>query len=462
MAEPEESGGRKLNAFDATMLVMGGIIGVGIFFAPRGVAQHVPDGTVFLGMWLAGGLIAMCGAFTFAEWASSMPKAGGWFVFLREALSPFVAFVFAWVILGVVSTGAIAVIASFGAQNIGVFTSWIGPPDSLSHHVLAAAIILVLTAVTLCGVKVGATVQNVCMITKLIALVALVAGGVAFLLGGGVPGEFPAADRSKSLVSGVPAAALSVFFAYGGWQHICYIAPQVRDPARVLPRAIVIGVLGVAAVYLAANFAYLQVLGIDGIVASENVGAALARDSLGARFEKAVSAAMGVSALGVCAVNVIVTPGIYVAMARDGLFFRSFGRLSARTQAPVLALALQCVLSLGYLLWSFVGTRMGPAEPGEFRMTVSLLTDSVVFAEWIFHGCVAYGLLHIRRTRPDLPRPFRMPLWPIPALVYLVVAILIVWGNLRTWSNQTLVGLVVVSLGAAIYLPWRRLFKPGE
>ena len=447
------AGRRKLSLADATLLVMGGIVGVGIFFTPRDVAALVPVPWLFLTMWILGAGIALCGAATFAELGGTFPRSGGWFEFLREIYGPFVAFLFAWMILGVVSTGAIAVIASFGAGTlVGLLPGLAGP---WSEPALGAAIILVLTGITLGGIKLGATFQNLCMLTKLVAIAALVVAGLVFF-SPGVPAAEPPPPVAvpESLWAGAIAATLPVLFSFGGWQQVCYVAGEVEEPSRNVPRAILLGVVGVAVTYLLVNAAYLRVLGTDGLAADPGFAAEVARLSLGERGERALRAAMAVSAIGVCAVNIIVTPGIYVGMARSGLFFKSFGRLHARTGAPVLALCTQAALALAYLGWSHAGSE---------TMDTDTLTGSVVFAEWIFHGLVALGLMLLRARRPELPRPYRSLAYPLAPALYLVTATLVVFGNL--WASpfaRTGIGLGVLLAGALVYRPWRAYLGARE
>jgi APA family basic amino acid/polyamine antiporter len=216
----------------------------------------------------------------------------------------------------------------------------------------------------------------------------------------------------------------------------------VRDAQRTLPRAIVVGVLGVVVLYLALNASYLRVLGIGGIAADSQFASIMARRTMGSTGGEILQAAMGVSALGVCVVTILATPWLYVAMAREGLFFASVGRLHPRTGAPVNALALQMVVALAYWFW-------GRAE---------VLVDSVVFVEWIFHALVAIALLRLRATRPDLPRPFRSPLYPLAPIGYLLIAIAVVAGNLiQANVRAVVIGLSVLVIGAIIYKPWRAL-----
>jgi len=443
--------GRKLSALDATLLVMGGIVGVGIFFTPRIVAQSAFEPWAFLAVWVFGGAIAMCAAFTFAELGGSFPQTGGWFVYLREAFGPFPAFLFGWIVLLVVSTGATAAMTTFCADMLHVVAPGVvGPEGAASHRLAAGAIVLVVTGVVLCGIKRAALVQNACMVVKLLALAALIVVGLVLADTAGAAGPVAAApapsvsadSMDRSIVAGMIAALLPVFFSYGGWQMVGYVAPEVVDPPRTIPRAIVVGVLGVLAVYLLANVAFLSVLGIEGIAGDAGFAARLAREALGVPGERILSLAMAISALGVCAVTIIATPWLYVAMAREGLFFRRFGALHPTTGVPALALVTQAAITVVYLA----------AGSQDF------FVKSVVFVEWIFHGLVAAGLILLRRRRPELPRPYASPLFPLGPAVYVVAAALVVGGTL--WLEEPrvkLLGLVIVGSGALVYRPWRRL-----
>lgn len=445
LADATHPPGKKLNLFDATMLVMGGIIGVGIFFNPRAIAELVPEPTAFLGLWVIGGLIAMLGALTFAELGSTYPSAGGWYVFLREAFGPFPAFLFGSVVLAVVSTGATAVMLSICTANLHGIVPGIGAPGSTSATVAGALILVAITALTMMGAKVGARLQNACMIVKLAAIGALIVGAWFVFTPHGAPPDPAIALGRGGIAGGMIQAALPVFFAFGGWQMVCYIAPQVREPQKNVPRAILLGVAGVVVVYVAINAAYLHVLGIGGIAGNREFASQMARETLGATGGEILRAAIGVSALGVCAVTVIATPWLFVAMSREGLFFKRFGELHPRTGAPVNALFAQMLLALGYWLW-------GQAE---------VLVDSVVFVEWIFHALVAIALLRLRATQPDLPRPFRTPFYPAVPVLYLLVAIAIVFGTLfqafHTNGRAIVIGLSVIAVAAIVYGPWKRL-----
>ncbi len=423
---------------------MGGVIGVGIFFTPHNVALLVPAPAPYFAAWALGGLIAVAGALTFAELAATFPLAGGWYVFLREAFGRLPAFLFAWIVLLVVSTGAAAVIADICATQIGRLAWPDGDAPAGAHGALGAGLIVVITAIALTGAKSGARLQNACMLLKLGALLAF--AGAAFLLFE-PPAAAPPSEPRAWTGGNFVRAILPVLFSYGGWQLVTYLAPAVRDPQRTLPRAILSGMLGVVVVYLLANAAFVRVAGLDGVAADKGFAADVARTSLGEVGGALLIAAMAVSSLGVCTAILMSSPWVYVAMARDGLFFRSIGALSPRTGAPVNALLLQGAVALGYFAWGQAGT----------------MTDAVVFAEWIFHAQCGLALLLLRRRRPELPRPFRSPLYPLfPALYALLatgVVVSVIAGAVQHEAERekALIGLGVLAAGGVAYAGWRRV-----
>lgn len=429
--------GKRLGTLDATLLVMGGILGVGIFFTPSQVAERAHEPWAFLTIWLVGGGFALAAALTFAEWGASFPKAGGWYVFLRESFGGLAAFLFAWIVLFVVSTGAIASVASFAAMAIDQAL----PEVDLEARRpwIAGGMIVAVTAVCVAGARAGANLQNAIMAAKLAAIATLLVAGVALAspMEAYVPAE-PVEPRG-SLAWGMARALLPVFFAYGGWQMVCYVAPLVRDPERTLPRAIVGGVVGVIAVYLALAWSYERVLGLERLAADQGFATTLGLHVFGPRGGAALSAGLAVSALGWLVVTIFGSPWLYVAMSREGLFPRSFGALSARG-APTLGLCCQLVLALVYLSFS-----------------LDFLVDAVVTAEWVFHGLVAWGLLRFRRRNPDAPRPFTSPLYPLAPLCYLVAAVVTLVAQFTTGEVERLVPLLaVLVVGTVAHAVWRR------
>ena len=427
---------RELGPFDATMYVMGGIIGVGLFYNPAAIAERVPHAGWYLALWALGGLIALAGAFTAAELGGSLPRSGGFYVFLHEAWGPFVAFLFAFVVLGVVTPGACAVVARVCVDNVSALFPALAPFEVA----IGAALLGGVAAVAMLGTKLSALLSNLAMVTKLLAIAALVVGALVFASpADAAPVALP---RGEIRASALAAALLPVFFACGGWQQVCYLAGEVRDPERTVPRAIALGVVGCVAVYLLANWAFLHVLGVDGLAGNPGFAREVAERALGASGGKLLTAAMAVSAFGITVVLIVTTPWMFVAMARERLFFHRFGVVSERTGAPVAALA---ALGAVCLFWWFQGS-------------AGRLVDAAVFAEWIFHGLVALGLLKLRRLRADLPRPFTSPLYPLAPLVYLAIAVVVVVMNTpRGLDHATFPSAVVLAIGAAVYLPWRRL-----
>lgn len=430
-------GPRPLSTLDATFLVMGGIIGVGIFYKPGEVARLLPEAAPYFTAWGIGALAAVAGAMTFAELAALLPREGGWFEYLREGVGRLPAFLFAWIVLLVISTGASAGVAEFCAFQVSRVLGWEASPSGL--RTLAAAIVLGVTGMGCLGLKAGAVLQNACMAAKLLAIAVFVVTGLA-LVAPAAPA--PAPTGAPSVPVGLIRATLPVLFTFGGWQLVTYIAPSVKDPVRTLPRAILGGVAGVAAVYGLLNLAYVRVLGLPALATETDVASALALATLGPSGARFLSAAMAISALGFLVATLISTPGIYVAMARQGLFFESAGRVHARTGAPVRALLVQAAVCCAYLTWtSDVKGQLG---------------DSVVFAEWIFHGLCALALLRLAPAAPG--RPFRSPLFPLFPVLYALIASGVVVGNLTSSDpSVTSLGVGVLALGAVAYGAWMGL-----
>ena len=325
-----------------------------------------------------------------------------------------------------------------------------GEPQGF-HTAAGVLVIVSLTGVCLAGLRMGKLLQNAVMLLKLSAIAVFIVAGL-ILFSPSEAQELVVQPTSDAPIPwrNLPQAMLSVLFACGGWQLITYIAPNVDRPQRTLPLAILAGVTGVVVVYLLMNLSFLRVLGIEGLASSDDFASEVGRRSLGELGESFLLAFMGLSSLGVCAAIVMATPGLYVAMAHEGLFFRRFGELNARTGAPVAALLCQGAILLTYFL---LGT-----EAALGRKAVGDLTGAVVFAEWIFHALVGLALLRLRRVRPELPRPFKSWGYPLLPATYTLLASLTVAGSIAMApARMTLLGLGVLGLGMIVYGPWRRL-----
>ncbi len=355
---------RALGPFDATMVVVGGIIGSGIFINPSIVAQRLSSAALVLAAWVVGGAIALAGAFAFAELGALFPKAGGEYVYLREAYHPAVAFLFGWASLLMIQGGGLAAVAiafsQYTLRFAGGNTARAGP--------LAVAAIALVAAVNYVGVKPGSRLLNVLVVAKIAALAALIGGGL-FLAHRPAEESLPVSSVSGgSSLLAFGAALIPILFTYGGWQSANIIAEEMREPRRTLPLALVAGTAIVILVYLLANIVYLAALTRQGLAATTTPAADAVRRIFGPGADKMVSAAITISAFGFLDLTLLAQTRIYYAMGADRLFFEGLGRLHPRFQTPSLAIVLQAA-------WGMVLVLTG---------TYADLVDSVVFGDWIF------------------------------------------------------------------------------
>ncbi|HEY0970042.1 MAG TPA: amino acid permease [Gemmatimonadales bacterium] len=429
---------RRIGLFSGTMLVVGGIIGSGIFLNPAIVAQRVGTAGLTMAVWALGALVAILGAFIFAELGARSPAAGGGYVYLRDAFGPLPAFLYGWALLVAIASGAIAAVAvtfaSYTAPLLGL-----GPG---AHAPLAVGAVAILSLVNAVGVRPGAVTQNAFTILKLAAIAALVAGGLVVAGAGSAAAASvtSAPARTSPVAIAVGTALVPVLFSYGGWQQTNFVAEEMVDPERTLPRALVIGVLIVAAVYLAVNFTYLHALGVGGLAASS----APAADAMGAAFGPAgrtlIAAGIGISTFGFLNLVILVTPRVYQAMARDGLFFRRLARLHPRTRTPVAAIAIQGA-------WAVVLVLSG---------SYGQLLDYVTFADWIFFGITAAALLAYRRRDPaGSGTRFRAPLYPWSVILFVLASAYVVAGAIVSNPWNALRGSALLAAGIPAFLYWR-------
>jgi basic amino acid/polyamine antiporter, APA family len=425
------------------MMVVGGIIGSGIFLNPALVAERVHTEKLTLLVWIFGGAIALIGALVFAELGARRPVAGGGYVYLRDAYGKLPAFLYAWTLLLVIATGAIAAVAVTFAGYTATLMGY-GPAARLP---LAVGAILTLSAVNYVGVRPGAITQNIFTILKLTALAILIATGLAFVPGPG-PGITPPAGPNQLLLA-LGAALVPVLFAFGGWQQTNFVAEELIDAERNLPRALVAGVIIVVAVYLLANVAYLRTLGVSGLARSSAPAADAVSALLGSRGRSIIAAGIAVSTFGFLNLVILVSPRVYQAMARDGLFFPSLARLHPRYRTPAAAIVFQAV-------WAIVLTTTG--RYGD-------LLDYVVFGDWIFFAAVA-STVFVFRARERAGREssslrFRMPGFPVLPLAFILAAMYVVLGSVASNPANALKGTVLMLLGVPVFLYWQRREKPG-
>lgn len=433
---------RKLGPLDATMIVVSGIIGSGIFINPYVVAQKVETPFLILGVWIAGGVIALCGAFVFAELGTVLPRAGGQYAFFREAFHPLVGFLHGWALLLIIQSGATAAVAVACGQYIARLAGL--PPEMATR--IAIAILVALVVFHSCGIKPGAVLINVITIGKTLAIAVLVVGAFTLADRSGVSlGPLvPPRLHGLGLVSAFFAGLVPAMFAYGGWQNANFVVEEMRDPERNLPRAILFGVAIVITVYVAANVAYVHVLSAPVLAATPTPAAALATEVIGARGADVLSVLVIVSTFGFLNLALMTAPRVYYAMARDGLFFAAVARVSPRTHVPVAAITTQGVLAACFALSN----------------TYDRLLGYAVFADWIFFALAGVALIVFRRTRPDAPRPYRTPLYPVVPLVFVVAGLGIVANTFIDDPVNAVIGSIILAIGVPVFFLWRLASAP--
>jgi len=435
---------RRLGLFSSTMLVVGGIIGAGIFLNPAIVAQRVGTAPLTLAAWVSGALIALAGALCFGELGSRLPRAGGGYVYLREAFGPLPAFLYGWALLLVMATGAIAAVAVTFARYAVALGGW---PGEVTVPLAVAAIVL-LSAVNYVGVRPGAVVQNVFTVLKLAAVAALIGAGL-LTVGAGEPtaavGSGTPPSGAWPLVRAMGAALVPVLFAYGGWQQSAFVAEEIIAPERNLPRAMLLGVAVVVAVYLLANVTYLEALGVTGLAASQAPAADTMRRLVGPVGATLISAGIAVSTFGFLNLVILVSPRVYQAMAKDGSFLPQLARLHPRHRTPAAAIVFQGA-------WAVLLTLSG---------SYGALLDWVVFGDWIFFGlAVATLFVHRRRgtgaVAADGSGTYRALGYPLTPALFVLSAAFVVASSVLSNPGNALRGTVLLAAGVPVFLFWRR------
>jgi APA family basic amino acid/polyamine antiporter len=432
------------------MVVVGGIIGAGIFINPYIVAQRLDTPALVLGAWLAGGVVALAGALTFAELGTLMPRAGGHYVYLREAYHPLAGFLYGWGLLLMIECGAIAAVAiTFGEYTLRL----VGRPDA-SARVLAMLAIVVVAAINYVGVRPGSRVLNALVVLKLVPLGLLIAAGlllpVAAAGGGGagpgVPsptGAFVPDSGGAALLFAFGAALIPIMFSYGGWQNANYVAEEMKDPVRDMPVGLLAGTALVVAVYLSVNFVYLRTLGHAGLAGTATPASDAAGALFGTRGDFLITLGIAVSTFGFLNLTMLAPTRVYYAMARDGLFPEGVARLHPRFATPSVAIVVQT-------LWSTVLVLTG---------TYAQLVDYVVSADWLFFGLAGAALFVLRRKIPLAERGegvFTTPAYPFVPGLFVAVAALILGSVIWTNPIRSGLGFGLLALGVPAYLYWSR------
>jgi amino acid transporter len=429
---------RKVGFWGAIAVMVGVVIGSGIFRTPSGIAQHLGDPWLILVLWLVGGLLALAGALTFAELAAMHPRSGGVYVFLREAYGPCPAFVFGWTYMLITKPSAAGGIAIIFAEHFNSLTGLSWNPQALTCVALA-----LLTGINVVGVRASARVAIALTGLKYAALAGIillgVVGAMRELSGGGSAG-FASTPAPSSLLKAIVPVMAAIMWTYDGWADVGSIAGEVKDPQRTLPRVYVVGTLSVIGLYMLANAVYLWHIPLAQMRETATVAPALLEKLAGPVGASVVTAIIIVATLGSSHASVMTGARVTFAQARDGLLFRFLGKVHPRFETPAVALLVQLALSCAavLLLGDFVS-----------------LAESFVFTMWIFYGLAALALIVLRRRQPGAERPFRVPGFPVTPLLFVLASAVMTVLSIRDDPKTTLAWVGLLIAGVPVYFVWR-------
>ncbi len=447
---------RELGVWSAAAIVVGTVIGSGIFLVPSTMIQQVGSVWLLFGVWMFGGLMSLAGALTYAELAAAMPEAGGEYVYLREAYGPMWGYIYGWTQMWVAKSGSIATLATGFFYYLANFRPeldrvWYtvrlpigphgGPLEIRAGQVLAIAVILGLGLVNYFGVKLGGGVQVTVTAIKLVLIGAIIAIGLG--TGAGSVVHFRQTLPAAGGAAGFFAALVGALWAYDGWNNVSMVSSEVRNPQRNLPRALIAGTAGVIGIYLLANLAYFYVLSPAETAATPRVAAEMMRRILGGWGASAVSLAAMVSIFAALNGSILTGARVPYAMARDGLFFRPIARVHPVYRTPGVSI-------LALTIWGAALVVI----VGRFED----LYNYVMFASWILYGMTGAAVLVLRRKRPDLPRPYRVAGYPWLPVVFVAAAAAVLAFAIRSYPRESGLGLGIILAGLPFYFHWRRRF----
>jgi APA family basic amino acid/polyamine antiporter len=447
---PSTSLVRRLSLTDSVLVLAGGIIGSGIFLTAKDIAQNVLHPALFILIWIAGLIITMLACFALAELGAMFPHAGGQYVYLREAYGEFVAFLYGWMIFTVGVSGTIAALGAGFAQYLGSAFPALAADQPVIHlgswtllreHIVSIAAIVVLTTFNIFGVRCGAVLQNIATWTKFAAIGAFVILGIAIGHGSWVHYTASIAPQvgTTSLISGIGVALIAVFWAYDGWVYITWVAGEVKDPQRNIPKALVLGISLVGAIYIAINAVYLYALPMSGIASETTVAQAAAVVLFSASAARWLSLTIAISCFGAMAVAILTGARVYYAMAADGIFFKALARVHPRWRTPAFSLGLQAI-------WSSL-----LALSGRYDQLFTYVMLMMVLSYFL----TVVAVFVLRRKLPERERPYRCAGYPWGPALYLVIAG--IWGlnAVLQRPRETLAGVGIVLIGIPFYLYWR-------
>jgi len=418
------------------MVAIGSCIGSGIFLTPSQIAGHLPTPLLILLVWSLGGVITLTGALTFAELGSMYPQAGGVYVYLKEAYGDLLGFMYGWVYLVVITSGANAALSIACAY----YLAFIFPLGPTGIKLTAIGALIVVTVINIVRVKAAEVFASVFTSLKLLGVGAIIVIGIVFGKQEVILFESQAGATSGSLLSAFGLAMIGVLWSYGGWQHASFVAGEAKDARRMVPRAMILGAIVVSVVYLLANVAYLFLLPVETIASSQS----LAADAISTILPFGgvlIAVLIAMSTFGTLGIYTLSAPRIYYAMARDGLFFKKLAYVHPRFRTPIYAILVQSVWAVILLL---------------FWGTFEDLITYVVFTDWIFFGLTAVGIFIFRRTRKDMPRPYKTLGYPVVPLIFIIITFGFVINALIAKPVHAWAGLILMVVALPIYFTFKR------
>lgn len=435
-ADPAKNRGlaRRLGLFDATMLVMGGIIGSGIFVTPAEVARHVSTPLLIVGVWILGGMVALAASFVYAELAARRPEVGGQYAYLRDAYGPMPAFLYGWALLLVIQSGGMAAVAITFARYFAELVS-LPVPDSA----VAVAVLALLTVINCLGVRSGSNVQSGLMVLKILAIVVLVLAGLIFAPAA-APQPHPPQPAGLSTIAAIGAAMTPVMFSYGGWQTSSFVAGEMTNPQRDLARGLLLGVAGVILLYTAVAFVCVHALGPVELGSSKTPASDVMRLALDTKGADFIALGIAISTLGFLSQGMLTAPRVYFAMAEDGLFFRGVATVSPTTRVPVVAIVLQGVAAAVIALSGTYGQ----------------ILSYVVSVDFIFFGLTGLALFVFRHRRPDQKVGFSAPGHPFTTGFFVLACWTVVVATVANNPVNSLIGYAILAAGVPACLYWQR------
>ncbi|MPY90091.1 MAG: amino acid permease [Luteitalea sp.] len=435
---------RVLREWDVTLLFIGAVIGSGIFIVPATVLRQVDQafGLALL-VWVAGGVLSLLGALTYAELGAQRPDAGGLYVYIRDAFGAFPAFLYGWTLFFVISASSTATLAVAFAAYVGTIV----PLSAVAATSVSIGMIAAVTAVNVWGTRQSATLQNWTTAAKWCGVLVMGAALIAYGPERAEIGLQLWPTHATGLLAGVGGSIIGVLWAYEGWQYCTFSAGETINPQRALPRAFLLGSVGLIVVYVVANIGYVATLGVDRAAASDSIAAAAVETTAGPAVARLVTVMILVSMASAANATVLTAPRVYYAMARDGLFFKQLAHVHPRFGTPAVAV-------IAGSAWSAMLAATGTFE--------QLLTVNV-FAGWLFYGLAAASIFVYRRRQLSGSASFRVPGYPITPLLFVVASAAVVLSTIASEPGRVAMGAGVVLLGAPAYMVWRirRAPQPG-